>query len=147
MNNHKITVTPGNHVELNYKTDNAAFEGLENPVDGLQIDRVQSMIDKDAFAGPLYDMNGNQVGTWKMIASEVPSAPKTLQCNLGSSLDCTEEALDYVRGIAKYYQSPTLKVIEKLLAITFDLLDDEQQVMGDQIEAMKKKMEPHKNIA
>lgn len=130
----QITVTPGHHVQLDYVADNAAFEGLENLVDGLQIDKVQRMVKEGNQEGSLYDTNGNKVGTWNILPSEALDAPKTLQDKLASSLDCTEAALDYIREIAKHYESPTLKSIDRLLAFAFDLIDDEQQIMVDKFE-------------
>jgi len=135
MNNDKITLRPGLNIQLDYDTDNVAFKGFKNPVDALYIERIRSMIKVGVFQGPLYDMKQTQVGTWKIIPSDNPADPKTVQCNLASSLNSTEEALNYIRGIKKHYQSPALEKIEQILSLAFGMIDTEQQIMSDTLEA------------
>lgn len=84
---HTITTTPGNHVTLDYEVDSAAFDDLENPVDGLQIDRVQRMIKNGESEGSLTDINGNTVGKWSLMNEVNPTISKASLMDLKNKIN------------------------------------------------------------
>jgi len=56
---------------------------------------------------------------------------RELENKLSDALNDTESAMDEMANLLKYYKSESADKIKELLAMAFDMIDDEQQIMGD----------------
>ena len=54
-------------VRLQFETSNAAFDGLEEATQGLNLESMQIQSESGYTDGTLKDLNGNSVGKWRTL--------------------------------------------------------------------------------